>query len=746
MIYTKQFSRIFRQIKVPFFLSLIVYIGSLLFNTSFHIMGVNIANQISTLVDQEYILYILYVNLKVFTTYLALFANIYFLIEFIVSKLKIRKQFSIFFFLLILVIVFFHTIVLYPQLYGELFYVRHSYLQPLLYFLTDHTTPQFFEVVTYSVFACIAIFLIFFFWEDKELGSFLMLIAGLLFVFFHNQNILIGIVFTFILMLYAQNQKSKTSLSLLALPLLVVVLWILDPTYYSPKHSKLDKLKSPNNLILVSADSLRPDKIGQKRNGKSITPNIDQFAKEAIRFQDHHVTIPRTFPSWADLLTGEYSMSHKIRHMFPAPEEVQNLGNLKFQTIGHYLQKQGFQTAVFSNFAGDIFPRADFGFEFIQAPKFNAKVLIVQRNLESHAILLAFLSGVFFGGGKYFSELDDFSSLGDPNRLSKGIFSFLDANKTKPIFLTIFHSVTHFPYSPPYPYYKKYTDPGYYGRYKYFKFVDPTKEGKPSKKDIEQIRTIFDGAINSVDNHFGKLVDWLKRHSLYDNSIIVITGDHGESIYEGIHGHGHGEHLRGPYVTHVPLLIKFPKDYIQENKLTQKTFAGVTSSIDLVPTLLDFYQIQTQKTFPGKSLLDALSQGDWLRERYVYAETGVWFSDIGDHFFQKQRIMYPNILKLHRVVKEHNYQIMITDPYFRETIAFAKHRAILTSDYKLIYIPTQDTVLFELYDRKKDPLNQTNLYANDFISNRLKTQLYKLVQERENATIIGDYIFPPSVK
>ncbi|MCB1189437.1 MAG: sulfatase-like hydrolase/transferase [Leptospiraceae bacterium] len=730
-------------VKVTFLVSLIIYLTSLLVNTSFHIMGVDIAKEISSLFNPDYVWVILTTNIKIFLTYFALLSIIYLPIEYTLSQLRHKRMFSVLALLVIILLVWFHSIVLYPQLYGEFFYVRHTYLQPFLYFLTNHTTPQFFEAIIYSIFALNQILLLFFFIEEKKSKPFLFFLLGFLFLFFHQRDSFIGVLCVFLLYLYAMSVKTKADVQLIFLPMAIYILTFIKPYYYDLSQSSLNQ--KHYNLILVSADSLRADKIGSQRNGKSITPNIDEFSQEAIIFQDHHVTVPRTFPSWADLLTGEYAMSHKIRDMFPAPEEIQNLGKPDFQTIGHYLRKQGFQTAVFSNFAGDIFPRADFGFEHVYAPDFNANVLIVQRNLESHALLLPFLAGTFLEGGKYFQEIDDFPSLGDGSRMDKGIYSFLEDHKALPIFISIFHSVTHFPYSPPYPYYKKFTDPNYYGKYKYFKFVDPSIDEKPSPKDIEQIRAVFDGSINAFDSNFGDLISWLKSHSLYDNSIIIVTGDHGESMFEDIHGHGHGEHLRGPYITHVPLIIKFPKGYL-DNPSEINRFKGITSSIDITPTLVDFYKIPVNKTFPGKSLLPIISLENWQEERYVYSETGVWFSDQGEHFFQKQRIMYPDILKLHRVVKEYNYQIMITDPFFRETVAFAKHRAILTSRYKLIYIPTQEGVLFELYDRVEDPLNQSNLYTNDFISNQLRNRLYSLVEEKENATILGEYIFPPSVK
>jgi arylsulfatase A-like enzyme len=190
-------------------------------------------------------------------------------------------------------------------------------------------------------------------------------------------------------------------------------------------------------------------------------------------------------------------------------------------------------------------------------------------------------------------------------------------------------------------------------------------------------------------------------------------------------------------------MIKFPKSY-QTSSLDQN-FYGITSSVDLVPTLLDYFEIPLPSEYPGKSLLAVMNEGDWKEDRFVYSETGIWFSDVGDHFFQKQRIPYPNILSLHQVVPEEDYQIMITDPIYRETIAFSKHRSIQNSKYKLIYIPTREGVKFELYDRIKDSYNKNNLYPNHPMASKMREALYQTVVRWENASLAGEYLIPSSL-
>lgn len=734
----------FFHTKQAFYFSLVLYLICIIFNSSFRVMGFDLSSEIKSVFKGEFLILILLTNLKIFLIYYLFYST---LGIFLVSEKRIKSSLVYFIFFLITLFLFFHSVTKYPQIYGEFFYLKHTYLKSLLYFLTSNTNPNY-----YLVFFVLIWFLFLFqasvkfFFEPKLIYLFQigLLLLG---IFFHIESkgiLFLILFFSYQVLVFFFQEKEVSKLYLLSV-YSVLLTFIFSFYYFRDYHSfSVDENQTPN-LILISSDSLRYDKIGTKIKDEEITPNINSFSKDAFQFKNHHVTVPRTFPSWADLLTGEYGMSHKIRDMFPAPSERDNLGTEDFLTIGHYLKKENnFSTAVISNFAGDIFPRADFGFEKIDAPNFNAKILIIQKNLEFQFLLLPILTGSFISGGTYFEEIDGFSSLGDGNRLLPKIKSYIRKNKNNSFFLTSFFSVTHFPYSPPFPDYKKFTDKNYFGDYKYFKFVDPTNDKKPSEKDIEQIRAVFDSSIYSFDKNFGDFIHFLKKEKLYDNSIIILTGDHGESIYEDIHGHGHGEHLRGDFVTHVPLIIKFPKSYFQENFQTE--IESITSSIDIFPTILDFYKINPNKNMSGKSLLNEIQKKDMDQDRMIYSETGIWFSDIGDHFFQSQRIPYPSILKLHKIIPEENYQIMITDNFYRETIAFSKHRMIQTNRYKLIYIPTREGVIFEFYDKLNDPLNQTNIaYLNLAEMEKMKKELYRLAREKEKAEIIADYIFPEPI-
>jgi arylsulfatase A-like enzyme len=737
---------------------LLEFILSLVFNTSFHIMGVDIAEFISSMVSQFFLLILISYGKILFANlvfYFVLGSILYYIsLDWNLSK---RIQYGILF--LITFLAWIHSVGMYPQLYGEFFYIRFPSLQFLLHFITDWLPPFLITSLLVCLIGYVILRYSFLFLTQREKNQSFVLFLIIVFGILHYYASLLGL-FIFALMIpwlhinWKKVPDPKVILFILGILFLGFFPYLSNLTFsLFLARSTQDKIRKPN-IFILSADSLRADKLGFLNGNKDITPNIDLFAKDGIVFKDHHVTIPRTFPSWADLLTGEYSMAHGIRDMFPAPSEKKNIGTQRFPTLPQILRKQDYYSAVVGSFAADIFPRANWSFDDVYCPDFNAKILTVQRGLDSQMFFLPILTGSFLFGGNYISEVDGLSTLGDGLRVLPKWKSAILRNIYQPLFMLAFSSVVHFPYTPPYPFYKKFTNPDYYGKYKYLKFVDPTSDEKPNSEDIQEIRSLFDSSVHAYDSEFGEMIKFLKAQNLYEDSIIILTADHGEALYEDIHGQGHGEHLRGENVTKVPLIIKFPKVY-NESLVIKKTndkntavisfYEGVTSSIDIFPTLLDYLSIKLPSAKPGISLLNLLQNETIDKNRTAYSETGIWFSDRGNHFFQKQRIPYPNILQLHKVIPEEDYQIMITDYQYRETIAFSKHRMLLNKNFKLIYIPTREGVVYELYDRENDPDNQKNIWPYGRTGPVMKKELQDLILKESKSKLVGEYILPTNL-
>ncbi|HSV96727.1 MAG TPA: sulfatase [Spirochaetota bacterium] len=486
------------------------------------------------------------------------------------------------------------------------------------------------------------------------------------------------------------------------------------------------------NLIIIAADSFRYDRVSAWGSRKGLTPNIDALAAEGTSFHDFHVQLPRTFPSWYSLLSGRYPAQHGIRHMFPSRDE---LAAARLD-LPEALRKNGYVTSAVADYAGDIFSRMSC-FDRVRAPSFNFTTLIRQRGLEIHFFLLPFIQNAT--GRRLFPEARAFAQNSDPAFLIGDIKSELDAlARRKRFLLTVFFSATHFPYASPHPYYKKYTDPAYRGQYRYLKINNPLSETLVARDDRRQIEGLFDGACSAVDDAVGEVVDYLKRRGLYDNSIIVFTADHGENLYDHGLDLGHGEHVRGEYATHVPMIIKFHRDYAL--KARTRGYMGVVQQIDFAPTVLDILGVKDAKTDAAGISYRSVIEGRVTNiPRIAYAETGIWFVPEGGQFFQRLRIRYPDVSVLCELA-EPDMGVVLKDEY-RDLINIAKHRTVFDETHKLIYMPTRDGVRYELLRRGDTAfVNRVSTEGPAFA--RLQKALRETVLRHENVAIVNGLFIP----
>lgn len=488
------------------------------------------------------------------------------------------------------------------------------------------------------------------------------------------------------------------------------------------------------NIVIIAADSFRYDRVAAHSGRKGLTPHIDSLLAGGAGFDDFHVQLPRTFPSWYCLLSGRYPQQHGIRHMFPTSGDLKKA----HADLPEVLRRHGYVTSAVADYAGDIFSRMSC-FDRVRAPRFDFTTMIRQRNLELHFLLLPFMQNRI--ARALFPEIKAFAQNSDPDFLFDDVKSELrKLCGKKRFFLSIFSSTTHFPYASPYPYYRKFTREEYRGEYKYLKINDITKDIVLSNEDRAQIRGLFDGACASVDDLVGRIVAELRSLDIYDNSIIIFTADHGENLYDHDLDLGHGEHFRGEYATHVPLIIKFHRDYAARVK--RRRYDGIMQQVDLAPTLFDVLKIKASSDFAGISYKRVLEDERARIRRIAYAETGIWFIETGEQFFQRQRIRYPDVSVLCRLAGAEN--LVVLKEEYRELITIAKHRTVFDEEYKLIYIPTREGARYELYRRGDTRFK--NIYSPDHPQAIRLMRYFNDLMERYEAPQIVNGIYIPHAR
>jgi arylsulfatase A-like enzyme len=433
------------------------------------------------------------------------------------------------------------------------------------------------------------------------------------------------------------------------------------------------------NILVIAVDSLRADRVFRDPER---FPALQALAQRGVRFRQAHVTVPRTFPSFVTLLTGRWPHHHGIRHMFPTAEQRNAVG----PALPAALAAAGYRTIALSDYAGEIFSRTPLGFGEVNVPYFDMKTIIGQRSLQVHPNVLPYATTAL--GRLLFPSVEALPEHADPEILADRALAALGRNDGRPWFMTVFFSAAHFPYAAPAPWYKRFAQPGYDGPFRYQK--PPLSTATVGPADAVQIRALYDGAVAATDHAIARLLGGIDQRT-----IVVLLADHGENLYDlDGRGMGHGDHLRGSAADHVPLVVVDPV-----HRLAAHDVDGLVRDVDVAPTLAGLAGVKAPPA-DGVDLAPLLRGQRGSLDLHAFSETEFWFTTNGPGFEPHERLPYPGITGVTDLAPDDD---VFLKPEWQDTIVTAKHRAIRTPEWKLLYRPTRGGALWSLYDLMRDP-------------------------------------------
>jgi len=371
---------------------------------------------------------------------------------------------------------------------------------------------------------------------------------------------------------------------------------------------------TPTNVVVITIDTLRADHVGCYGDTQIKTPNIDALAREGVRFERAYTPVPVTLPAHSALFTGTYPLRSGM-HDF-----ADNKLSPTQPTLASVLKDNGYATgAVIGSAVLDSRFGLNHGFDFYY-DHFD-----FSRLQETN--------------------LDEMERPGDV--VADRAIDWLDKNYQKKFFLWMHLYDPHYPYRPPSPYSEEYKD-------------------RP-----------YDGEIAFADAQVGRLVRELKDKGVYANTLIVLTGDHGESLGE------HGEKTHGFFIynatLHIPVIIHLP------GESSAQTVSELVSLPDLMPTMLAFLKIDAPSDVQGHNLLPLITGKEKDEARSLYAETF--------------------LPRLH--------------------FNWSELRGAETESYHFIDAPKP-----ELYDLKRDPGETNNLYGDKkAVAEEMRHKLTTLIQQ-----------------
>lgn len=394
------------------------------------------------------------------------------------------------------------------------------------------------------------------------------------------------------------------------------------------------------NVVIVVLDTTRADVLSAYGNAKPTTPHIDRLAREGVRFTRAFSTDFWTLPAHASLLTGQYPT--KVR----ATSETNRLPDAAV-TLAERLRANGWRTAAF---VSNAWVSAERGFS---------------QGFET-------FEETWRAGPASDLRMDEQGVRGASDWLAARV------RAEEPFFLLLNLNSAHLPYSPdplvlvdlsPGP-----RPPDRVARLREVKGMWAHLGGATSlvSTDYAILRELYEAEVASVDALVGELVADLERHGVLDDTVLIVTSDHGENIGE----HGMIDHLLSMYDTtlKVPLIVRHPPR-LEAGRVDDR----LVSLVDLVPTVLDLVDMpDAHGQGPGRSIADDAGSG----HEWVIAE-----NDRPINGMKLMRKLYPD---------------------FDTTPLDRRVRTLRTRHHKLVWYSDGQV---ELYDLESDPGEETDLAA-----------------------------------
>jgi len=528
----------------------------------------------------------------------------------------------------------------------------------------------------------------------------------------------------------------------------IVALLVWKSGLLSPSGKQPAADASRPNVIIIGSDSLRSDRLGcngyrpRRTDGLAaggVSPRIDALAARSVNFTDCYTSIASTLESGTSLMASVYPHTHGLRHMYP-DEKTVAAAKATIRPIAPLLAEKGYDTAAFGDWCAGYYELMPLGMETVSVSSFdNFKIYMSQAVVMAHFVIPLYFDHP--AGYALFPQLGSFAQFVTPGVVTDRVEKRLSkvASTGQPFFWHVFYSCNHLPFRNPEPYASMFTDPDYQGPNKngvdfdidsFIGGTDLENKWKAlPEREIRQIRDLYDGCTRQFDDHVGKILDALESKGLSKNTIVIITSDHGENLYEEGTTLGHGLTFNGDlHANRVPLIFHLPGHAPAEIPATVRL-------IDIAPTIADLTGVEKPASWEGRSFASWFDGSETPSPRPFYGETGFPFVQ-----FRVPGIVRPPLPPMDRmnfIDDSFNYQFVLKEE-FRQPLVDAKQRCLATPRWKLVCTPTAAGGRhFVLTDRTAPNPEADVSAAHPEVFTSMKAALEKWMDEKVETPVEG---------
>jgi len=366
------------------------------------------------------------------------------------------------------------------------------------------------------------------------------------------------------------------------------------------------------NVLLISVDTLRIDRLGCYGRTPTLTPHLDALARQGVLFETAMSPVALTGPSHTTMLTGLYPFHHgATTNGIPISPNI--------ETVAETLVRAGYRTAGFVS----GWPLTDASSKLasrFQVYDDNFSTWPLFPDAVSHLALAKLAAyGLETVSGR---QIERNERAGE--RTVAHALDWISHQRDSRFFAFVHLYEPHAPYAPPQEWIRR-LDPEYRGSLDAFRpwGLPPDRMAAIVRdpREVEHIEALYSAEVAYADTLVGRLLDGLTAAGLSDDTLVIFTADHGESMTEHGTYFDHDEYLYDTYV-HVPLIVRFPDGaYAGSHRSEQVRL------VDLTPTVLEIVGVEPRVTLDGSSLVAVAEGREGHVERIAYGSIAAGFDE-----------------------------------------------------------------------------------------------------------------------
>ncbi len=409
----------------------------------------------------------------------------------------------------------------------------------------------------------------------------------------------------------------------------------------------------PRNVLFVIIDQLRADCLSGALAQHVALPNIREFMQEAVSFSRHFSVTNPCGPSRASILTGQYAMNHRsVRNGTPLRHDTPNIAT-EMRKAGYLPMLFGYTDTAQDPRVFDANDPALRTYEYLMHGFHEMTEMRMEMSYpwRSHLLRRGYAFGDYWDIYRTVSPDGGAPRVNDPALeaaedsdtafLTDSFLGKMAGYHQDSWFAHLTYIRPHPPLVAPAPYNDMY-DPASLplpvrletagqeaAMHPFFgpalqagtvaSFVEGFPDLEPTDDAVRTLRAVYLGLATEVDHHIGRVIQFLKDSGQYDNTMLVLTADHGEMLGDR---HAWGKMSVYDAAYHTPLIIRLPGNQARAGaELTE-----ITESIDIAPTILDWIGQDIPDAMDGRSLLPLL-RGEQPDDWRLYSFSELDFSD-----------------------------------------------------------------------------------------------------------------------